>query len=208
MEPDLLELPTVELHRNLRTIEVLTEAQAKQVVNHLQQLEKDPEAWNLIETGQQSCTLFNMLPIDLDEMVATGLSNALKQYASEVPEFPIAAVRDAELLDENYLPFRFDKGQYHTLMTENATSGLNTGGRLLVIHIWLNDSFRGGELCIYPNEVRHEPQVGHAVIFPATWEYSYYTKAVESGSKYCLYTFIRRLVRAEDNDGNNPENSE
>lgn len=187
------QLPQTEPHRNLRVIQILTEESAAEVCAYIQSAGSSSV---LIDSDQQICNEFDYLPSHLDTLIAQGIAKAVQQYADEVPEFAYA-LRDSEVSDEGYQPLSFSKGHYHTLMTEGTAAFGPSCGRILTIHLWLNDTFRGGDFYIFPDTRPYQPRVGYAVIFPATWEYSYYTKEVEAGIKYCIYTFIRRQVSVQ-----------
>lgn len=58
--------------------------------------------------------------------------------------------------------------------------------------ICLNDDYVGGELFFLYHNLYFKPKVGDLIIFPATKNYEYLVKVVESGSRYTIplwYTF-------------------
>lgn len=180
MNPEGIEI-TVPVHRNLRTIQVLDESDCAALVNAARQSAPIVR----IDDEGRKCDFYE-IPDEYDTLVCSGLFKALAQYLEEVPELKIV-LRGLLVADEGYYLVRYGKGDYHQLFSENVAGGT---GRILTVNIWLNEDFRGGELVILPDKTGHKPMAGHAVIFPATWEYSYFSKAVEGGEKWCITTFI------------------
>ena len=87
---------------------------------------------------------------------------------------------------KRYLPNSNDKFDEHVEVTN-----LETAKRFLVVLLYLNDDFEGGETDFVQFKAMVKPKQGSIALFPATWNWLHRGKAVIGGSpKYIVGTLL------------------
>ncbi len=87
---------------------------------------------------------------------------------------------------KRYMPNSSDRFDSHVDVTD-----YNSARRFLVVFIYLNDNFQGGETDFTQLKVKVRPKQGNMVLFPPTWNYLHTAHPVTGNNpKYIVGTLL------------------
>jgi hypothetical protein len=163
----------------------------------LDEYENDPE-WHHTLTGSghdPSARNCSAIPMSQDYVIAKNesvrkqidqdlyevVSNALKEYEKEIPEFELEIKEDS-----GYELLRYNAGEFYV----EHTDSFKEMPRALTCIIALNDDYDGGEISFFKRELTYKLKKGSIIMFPSSFMYPHEIQTITKGTRYSIITWL------------------
>lgn len=117
----------------------------------------------------------------IDQDLYDVVSNALKQYEKEFPEFELEIKEDS-----GYELLRYHVGEFYV----EHTDSFKEMPRALTCIIALNDDYEGGEISFFKRELTYKLKKGSIIMFPSSFMYPHEIQTITSGTRYSIITWL------------------